>query len=178
MRCSRCRAPRACSGAAVLQSGAAHHTLTAATAGRVADYLAAELGVPATAAALRSVPIEQVIRAQKVLTRQLQAAPDPARWGEIVANIMMFEPVVDGEILPGPPWQRIAAGSAAGVDVLVGANRHEHRFFLVPTGVVDQVDAQAVAAVADRLRAARRRARPLPAPHARRVAGHRCWPRS
>jgi para-nitrobenzyl esterase len=34
------------------------------------------------------------------------------------------------------------------VDVLVGANRHEHRFFLVPTGVVDQVDAQAVAAVA------------------------------
>jgi para-nitrobenzyl esterase len=133
---------------AVLQSGAAHHTLAAATAGRVADYLAAELGVPATAAALRSVPIEQVIRAQKVLTRQLQAAPDPARWGEIVANIMMFEPVVDGEILPGPPWQRIAAGSAAGVDVLVGANRHEHRFFLVPTGVVDQVDTQAVAAVA------------------------------
>ena len=157
---------------AVLQSGAAHHTLTTATAGRVADYLAAELGVPATAAALRGVPIEQVIRAQKVLTRQLQAAPDPARWGEIVANLMMFEPVVDGEILPGPPWQRIAAGSAAGVDVLVGANRHEHRFFLVPTGVVDQVDAQAVAAVAtayglpdgalDRYRRA----------HARRVAGH------
>ena len=86
---------------AVLQSGAAHHTLTTATAGRVADYLAAELGVPATAAALRSVPIEQVIRAQKVLARQLQAAPDPARWGEIVANLMMFEPVVDGEILPG-----------------------------------------------------------------------------
>ena len=133
---------------AVLQSGSAHHTLTAATAGRVADYLAAELGVPATAAALRSVPIERVIRAQKVLTRQLQAAPDPARWGEIVANFLMFEPVVDGEILPGPPWQRIVAGAAAGVDVLVGANRHEHRFFLVPTGMTDHVNGRAVAAVA------------------------------
>ena len=133
---------------AVLQSGAAHHTLTTATARRVAGHLAAELGVPATAAALRNVPIERVIHAQTVLTDQLQAAPDPARWGEIIANIMMFEPVVDGEVLPGPPWQRIAAGSAAGVDVLVGANRHEHRFFLVPTGVADQVDMRTVAAVA------------------------------
>ena len=133
---------------AILQSGAAHHTLTTATAGRVAGYLAAELGVPATAAALRGVPIERVIRAQKVLTRQVHVAPDPARWGEIVANLMVFEPVVDGEVLPGPPWQRVAAGSAAGVDVLVGANRHEYRFLLVPTGVVDQIDTKAVAAVA------------------------------
>ena len=61
---------------------------------------------------------------------------------------MVFEPVVDGEVLPGPPWQRVAAGSAAGVDVLVGANRHEYRFLLVPTGVVDQIDTKAVAAVA------------------------------
>jgi para-nitrobenzyl esterase len=130
----------------ILQSGAAHHTLTTATAGRVAGYLAAELGVPATAAALRSVPIEQVIRAQKVLA-QFQAAMSQAD-AQIVANLMMFEPVVDGEVLPGPPWQRVAVGSAAGVDVLVGANRHEHRFLLVPTGVVDEVDAKAVAAVA------------------------------
>ena len=35
---------------AILQSGAAHHTLTTATAERVAGYLAAELGVPPTAA--------------------------------------------------------------------------------------------------------------------------------
>lgn len=133
---------------AVLQSGSAHHTLTAATAGRVAEYLAAELGVPATAAALRGVSTERVIRAQTVLTAELQAAPDPARWGEIVANFLMFGPVVDGEILPGPPWLRIAAGAGAGVDVLVGTNRHEHRFFVVPTGMADFVDGRAVAAVA------------------------------
>ena len=133
---------------AILQSGAAHHTLTTATAERVAGYLAAELGVPPTAAALRTVPTGRVIEAQKALAVQLQNAPDPGRWGEIVANIMMFEPVVDGEVLPAPPWQRIAGGSAAEVDVLVGANRHEYRFFLVPTGVADRVEAQAVAGIA------------------------------
>jgi hypothetical protein len=76
---------------------------------------------------------------------------------------MMFEPVVDGGSCPGrrgsasPPGPRQAW-------TLVGANRHEHRFFLVPTGVLDQVDVRAVAAVATACGAARRRARPPPAP--------------
>jgi para-nitrobenzyl esterase len=36
--------------------------------------------------------------------------------------------------------------------VLVGANRNEHRFFLVPTGVADHVDARALAAAASAYR--------------------------
>ena len=133
---------------AVLQSGAAHHVLSAATAARVAGYLAAELDVPATGAALTDVPAPRVVDAQKALAAQLQAAPDPARWGEVVANLMPFEPVVDGDVLPGPPLERIAAGSAAGMDVLVGANRHEYRLFLVPTGLVDRITEPALAALA------------------------------
>lgn len=61
---------------------------------------------------------------------------------------MPFEPVVDGEVLPGPPLERIAAGSARGVEVLVGSNRHEYRFFFVPTGVVERADESLVGAVA------------------------------
>ena len=93
------------------------------------------------------MPSEQIIAAQKALFRELRR-PDPARWREVVANIMPFEPVVDGDVLPGPPLERIAAGSAAGVDVLVGSNRHEYRFFVVPTGVVDRADEALLAAVA------------------------------
>ena len=132
---------------AVLQSGAAHHTLRPATASRVTEFVAAQLGVPGTAAALRDVPSERIIAAQKALFRELRR-PDPARWREIVTNIMPFEPVVDGDVLPGPPLERIAAGSAAGVDVLVGSNRHEYRFFFVPSGVVDRADEALLAAVA------------------------------
>ena len=132
---------------AVLQSGAAHHTLTPGTAARVTGFIAAELGVPATAAALRDVPSERILAAQAALGREVQR-PDPARWGEIVLNVLPFEPVVDGDVLPGPPLERIAAGSAAGVDVLVGSNRHEYRFFFVPSGVADRADEALLAAVA------------------------------
>jgi len=132
---------------AVLQSGAAHHTLSSSTASRVTDFVAAELGVPGTAAAWRDVPSERVLAAQNALGRVLQR-PDPARWGEIVVNLMPFEPVVDGDVLPAPPPQSIAAGSAAGVDVLVGANRHEYRLFFVPTGIADKADEAMLAAVA------------------------------
>ena len=132
---------------AVLQSGAAHHTLTPGTAGRVTEFIAAELGVPGTAAALRDVPSERILAAQAALGREVQR-PDPARWGELALNVLPFEPVVDGDVLPGPPLERIAAGSAAGVDVLVGTNRHEYRFFFVPSGVVDRADEALLATVA------------------------------
>ena len=133
---------------AVLQSGAAHHVLSAPTATRVAGYLAEELGVPATGEALAALAAAELVRGQKALSAQFQAAPDPARWGEIVANLMVFEPVVDGDVLPGRPIERIAAGAAAGVEVLVGSNRQEHRLFLVPNGLVDLVGEQALEAVA------------------------------
>ena len=68
--------------------------------------------------------------------------PDPARWGEVTTNLMAFEPVVDGEVLPDLPIRRIAAGSARGVAVLAGANRDEQRLFLVPNGLIDMVSDQ------------------------------------
>jgi para-nitrobenzyl esterase len=133
---------------AVLQSGAAHHTLSRPTAERVAAFVAAEVGVPATAAAVREVPTGRLVDAQTALARELQTAPDPARWGEVLVNLMPFEPTVDGEVLAAPALTRIAAGSAAGVDLLVGSNRHEHRLFLGPTGVADRATEAAVTAVA------------------------------
>ena len=129
---------------AALQSGAAHHTLSRPTAGRVAAFLADELGVPATAVALRTVPAGRLVEAQKALTRQLQQAPDPGRWGEVVRNLMPFEPVVDGDVLPAAPH----GVAVEDVDVLVGTNRHEYRLFLVPTGVADHVTEAAVGATA------------------------------
>ena len=65
--------------------------------------------------------------------------PDPALWGEAAANLMPFEPVVDGAILPARPIDRIFAGAGANVDVLVGTNAEEHRLFLVPNGVIGHI---------------------------------------
>ncbi|MFD9128378.1 carboxylesterase/lipase family protein [Kitasatospora sp. NPDC059571] len=127
---------------AVLQSGAAHHTLSPASARLVGRHLADLLGVEPAVEAIAAVPLRALVQAQQHLRAAISAAPDPARWGEAALNLMPFEPVVDGVLLPAPPIEAIAAGAAAGVDLLVGTNSDEFRLFLVPTGVIDHVDEQ------------------------------------
>jgi para-nitrobenzyl esterase len=129
-------------GRAVAQSGAGHHALTAATATRIGGYVAERLGVPATREALAAVPVDQLIAAQQGLAAEVALMPDPGRFGEVAANLMAFEPVIDGDVLPDLPIRTVASGAARDVAVLVGANRDEQRLFLVPNGVVDMVDDQ------------------------------------
>ncbi|MFD2416326.1 carboxylesterase/lipase family protein [Amycolatopsis pigmentata] len=133
---------------AVLQSGAAHHVVTAATADRIGRHLTTMLGIPATREAIAAVPVERVVQTVQELRAAITAEPDPARWGEIAYNLMPLEPVVDGDFLPTTPIEAIAAGSSAGVDVLVGNNSDEFRFFLVPAGVIDHIGDPAVRATA------------------------------
>jgi len=79
------------------------------------------------------------------LDADLAAHPNPERWGEVAATLLPWEPVIDGEILPARPIDRIASGSGAGVDVMVGTNTDEHRLFLVPGCAIDRVTAEALA---------------------------------
>ena len=66
--------------------------------------------------------------------------PDPTRWGQqVVTSNMPWQPVIDGDVLPGAPLERIAAGSAAGVDVLVGTNVDDWRLWLVVSGAIGQI---------------------------------------
>ena len=122
---------------AIPQSGAGHHALPAETARLVTDELAQRLGVAPTWEGFAAVPAGQLVSAQEQLSADIAVQPDPGRWREVAANMMAFEPVVDGQILPARPIDGIAAGSGRGVDLLVGTNQDEHRLFLVPTGVAD-----------------------------------------
>jgi para-nitrobenzyl esterase len=131
---------------AIAQSGAAHHVLSTATAQRVGQRLAEKLAVEATREAFSALPVERMLAAQVELMGDLVAHPDPERWGsEVVVSMMPWQPVVDGDIIPEPPLDSIAAGSAAGVDLMVGTNTDEHRLFLVSVGAIDQVTPEALA---------------------------------
>ena len=131
---------------AIAQSGAAHQVISAATAQRVGRRLAEKLGVAATREAIAAVPVERLLHAQAALKAELLAHPDPERWGaEVVASMLPWQPVVDGDVLPARPIDRIAAGAGADVDVLVGTNTDEWRLFLVAAGVIDQITAGALA---------------------------------
>ena len=127
---------------AIAQSGAGHYVLAPATAQRIGQYLAEKLGVEPTRQALGTVPIDRLVQAQRELSTELFSNPDPARWGEAAANLMPFEPVIDGDLLPARPIDALAAGAGANIDVLVGSNAEEFRLYLVPTGTIDAVTEQ------------------------------------
>lgn len=131
---------------AIVESGTAQHVTSAAPAQRITQYIAGKLGVAATREAIAAVPLDRLLAAQLELRGELEAHPDPQRWGEAATNALPWEPMIDGDILPAHPLDRIVAGASAGVDVIVGTNTDEHRLFLVPGGAIDQVTDEALVA--------------------------------
>src|SRR2546421_3502695 len=125
---------------AIAQSGAGHHVISPATAQRIGQYLAEKLGVEPAREAIGTVPIKCLVQAQQELRMEISANPSPVRWGEVAANLMPFEPVIDGDLLLARPIDSIAAGASANIDVLVGNNADEFRFFLVPRGMLNVVN--------------------------------------
>jgi para-nitrobenzyl esterase len=125
---------------AILESGAGHHVLSSATAQKVTRYLAEKLGVEPTLSAIAAVPFDQLVQAQVMLSAEVFTNPDPVRCGEVSANQMPFEPVIDGEILPRRPIDAIAAGASANIDVLIGTNSEEERLFMVPNGTLSHIN--------------------------------------
>ncbi len=77
-------------------------------------------------------------RARRARPRGRQGPPTPAKWGEVAANLMLFEPVVDGTSLPGRPYDVIAAGEGADVEAAHRTTDEEYALFLYP--VLDQLD--------------------------------------
>jgi para-nitrobenzyl esterase len=71
-------------------------------------------------AALRAMSTEEILQLQQQL---LQALPGAA------ARAVYFGPYIDGKLVRGPALQRVRAGKAKGVDIVVGSNRDEMRYF-------------------------------------------------
>lgn len=105
---------------AIVQSGGVHvHSVD--DAARAADRLAEVLGiVDPDRATLEHVPATELVAATAELG---QRRPDPGLLP------LPFLPVVDGTFLPVHPLHAVAAGSAAGIDLMIGTNRDELTLF-------------------------------------------------
>lgn len=127
--------------------GTASQLMTATSAHAIGRRLARLLDVPATRAAIAEVPVGRLLAAQAQLKADLMAAPDPERWGpDVVASMMPWQPVIDRMAVPGRPIDRVAAGSAHDVDLIVGTTVDEWRLFLASTGAITEVTDPALAA--------------------------------
>ena len=134
---------------AIAQSGAAHPVISAASAQRVCRHLAEKLGVAATREAIANVPVDRMLQAQAEINADLATYRDPQRWGEeIVVPMMLWQPVIDGDVIPARPIDRIVAGAAANIDLMVGTTTEEWRFFLVANGVIEHITDQVLAGAA------------------------------
>jgi para-nitrobenzyl esterase len=127
-------------GQAIVQSGAAAHTLTAEQGRLVGGYLADALGVDADRASIGQVPLDTLVRTASDLVVEVQTAPDPAKWGPLAMSLLPFAPVIDGDVLPTHPLAAISDGRSSDVRLLIGSNREESRLFLVAPGVIDLID--------------------------------------
>ncbi len=107
---------------AILQSGAAFNVSSRAQAARAASAFLSELDLTsATAHRLREFRTSQLLEAQTRATIRLGFAH----------GVMPWQPAVDGDLLPQPAEEAIAAGCSKDVPVIVGANREEWKLFLL-----------------------------------------------
>lgn len=97
------------------------------------------LGHPPTLAAVADVPPDALVAAAETVTGTLPQRAD--RWGPVAYTPTPFSPVVDGDVLPAPPWPAFAAGAARDVELLIGHGRDEYRLLAADLPDTDDPDA-------------------------------------
>jgi para-nitrobenzyl esterase len=121
--------PRACKlfERAICQSGAAHHLLSQEQANQVAEVFLRNLGgPPPTPDALARIPASRLLKAQAATHRELA---DRQR-------LMVFLPVVDGDLIPEPPLDAVGRGAIANQPILLGTTLNEWKLFTpMDTGI-------------------------------------------
>jgi len=105
----------------IAQSGASHNVHTRETATKVAAHFLEELGIaPADAATtLRGLPPDKLLETQQQTVLKLGTS----------VGLLAFQPLVDGDSLPEPPLDTVAAGQAADVTLMTGTTRDEWNLF-------------------------------------------------
>ncbi|KUN09287.1 carboxylesterase [Streptomyces yokosukanensis] len=115
----------------------AFYTVELATA--VTERIAAEAGVAPTAHGLLSVPPQALVAASDKAAARCGTEPvTPVHAFDPV----IFQPVVDGEVLPADPLRMLASGAAREVDLLVCHTLEEY-WFLHAVGAVREVTTEA-----------------------------------
>jgi para-nitrobenzyl esterase len=129
---------------AISQSGsittARSPELAAADAGQFLAAAGIEAAGAEAVAALRAAPVQQLLAAHASMASARMADPESVirSHGNPLA-FLAFRPVADGVVVPDDPIGAVAAGSAAGVPLLIGTNREEWKLFaLMATPTTDE----------------------------------------
>ncbi|MFJ1759857.1 carboxylesterase/lipase family protein [Amycolatopsis sp. NPDC088138] len=109
----------------------------------IAAACAAELGLRPTVAELSDVDPDLLSAAGDAVTAGIG---ERTHWGQAAHRSIPFAPVVDGDVLPGTPWQALAGRD---VELLAGHTRDEQRLFTALEGILGQVTPEQAATALD-----------------------------
>jgi para-nitrobenzyl esterase len=117
---------------AVLQSGAAHHTVSPSEGARMAEVFLRALGASsASPDALWNAPAAALVKAQLACGRELVHRGPSARTSP--QGSMTLLPVSDGGLLPEAPFEAIVQSHNPKLPLMLGTNRDEWNFFIFLT---------------------------------------------
>jgi para-nitrobenzyl esterase len=133
----------------LFRRGIAHSVAAACVsveaAAAVTTRIAAAADVPATRDALVTTPPGRLVEAAAVVLAAVNGDPSA---GRLHYTPTIFEPVLDGDVLPAMPLHALAAGTARDVDLLFLHTTEEFRLFIA-LGMAPKVTTEAeLAAVA------------------------------
>jgi para-nitrobenzyl esterase len=111
---------------AILESGAAHHTLPAEGAEKVTDLFCETLGTPSIEDLL-AASVQDILSAQAKI--DAMAGPGVGGVNRLGLTSLPFSPVVDGRALPQSPREAMKQGASVEVSVIIGTNRDETTLF-------------------------------------------------
>lgn len=133
---------------AIMQSGNGAIAADPEDARTVSAALAAELGIAPTAEDFAKLGPEQLRTAQNAVALALMTDPDPERWGRSViqfgGGLMSLFPVIDNDIVEGPPTEVLRAHPERAVPLIAGTTADEFRFFTVPAGLAAAITTEAL----------------------------------
>ncbi|WP_243787682.1 carboxylesterase/lipase family protein [Saccharopolyspora gloriosae] len=135
---------------AIVQSGHTGMTRGLDAGSRLTEALAQQLSIPASTDAFRGVELERLLAAQTAISAPGHGPDLRDEHGHDPSfGLSAFLPLHGDDVLPQPPGDAVAAGSATGVDVLVSTCRDEMSLYSAPTGAADALtDELAVATLA------------------------------
>ena len=97
-------------------------------------------GCSPTVAAVTDIAPDTLVAAARAVTGRLTQSAD--RWGSVAYSSTPFSPVIDGDVLPAPPWAALASGAARDVELLVGHSRDEYSLLAAQLPDIDNKPAR------------------------------------
>lgn len=123
---------------AIMMSGSGQAVLSGEQADRIAKRSAKTLKLKNTRASyLKFSPEELQVAQTKVTPKMVKL--DTEEYADPTGGLVLFFPVIDGDVVPDIPLKQMQNGTGGKHDLLIGYNSDEVNYFLVPIGMMKKI---------------------------------------